>query len=122
MKKQLECKVDQYGTKYWYLNDELHREDGPAIEHPSPVGLPEKAKITEIEIRVTSTPVKATTRKLKARWTPKAEQDFHAFHSRLPGHYYLHGKQVHPEQLVDYHLSRGTFCYYDKEADELRFE
>lgn len=22
------------GTKFWYLNGELHREDGPAIEHP----------------------------------------------------------------------------------------
>ena len=21
------------GTKYWYLNDEIHREDGPAIEY-----------------------------------------------------------------------------------------
>jgi len=21
------------GSKYWYLNDEFHREDGPAIEH-----------------------------------------------------------------------------------------
>ena len=26
------CKVDEYGTKRWYLNDKLHREDGPAIE------------------------------------------------------------------------------------------
>ena len=28
-------KVDVYsnGTKYWYLNGELHREDGPAIEY-----------------------------------------------------------------------------------------
>ena len=25
-------KVDDYGTKRWYLNGELHREDGPAIE------------------------------------------------------------------------------------------
>ena len=24
--------VDDYGDKYWYLNDKLHREDGPAIE------------------------------------------------------------------------------------------
>ena len=24
--------VDDYGTKRWYLNDRLHREDGPAIE------------------------------------------------------------------------------------------
>ena len=22
------------GTKIWYLNDQLHREDGPAYEHP----------------------------------------------------------------------------------------
>jgi len=25
-------KVYPDGTKYWYLNDKLHREDGPAIE------------------------------------------------------------------------------------------
>jgi hypothetical protein len=24
--------TDKYGTKYWYLNGELHRVDGPAIE------------------------------------------------------------------------------------------
>ena len=22
------------GTKYWYLNGKLHREDGPAVEYP----------------------------------------------------------------------------------------
>ena len=36
--------------------------------------------------------------------------------------WYLHGKPVHPETLVDLQLSRGIFCYYDKEANELRFE
>ena len=25
-------KVYEDGTKYWYLNDKLHREDGPAAE------------------------------------------------------------------------------------------
>ena len=25
--------VDEYGDKIWYLNDKLHREDGPAIEY-----------------------------------------------------------------------------------------
>ena len=24
--------VNKYGDKCWYLNDELHREDGPAVE------------------------------------------------------------------------------------------
>ena len=27
------CKVDKYGTKWWWLNDHLHREDGPAVEY-----------------------------------------------------------------------------------------
>ena len=26
------CITDSYGTKRWYLNRKLHREDGPAIE------------------------------------------------------------------------------------------
>ena len=25
-------RVDEYGSKYWFLNDKQHREDGPAIE------------------------------------------------------------------------------------------
>ena len=28
-------KVDANGYKGWYLNDKLHREDGPAIEYVS---------------------------------------------------------------------------------------
>jgi hypothetical protein len=75
MKEQSEYRVDQYGTKRWYLNVKWHREDGPAIEY-------------------------------------------------LDGSkaWYLYGEQVHPETLVDLHLSRGVFCYYDEEANELRFE
>jgi len=25
------CEIDEYGTKRWYLNGQLHREDAPAI-------------------------------------------------------------------------------------------
>ena len=28
------CKVSSSGTKKWYLNGKLHREDGPAVEWP----------------------------------------------------------------------------------------
>ena len=28
------CKTYPDGTKRWYLNDKLHRTDGPAIEYP----------------------------------------------------------------------------------------
>jgi len=31
------CIIDRHGTKRWYLNGELHREDGPAIEYPDEV-------------------------------------------------------------------------------------
>ena len=27
--------IDEEGTKRWYLNEKLHREDGPAIENPN---------------------------------------------------------------------------------------
>ena len=29
---EYKVKVDANGNKYWYLNDKLHREDGPSIE------------------------------------------------------------------------------------------
>ena len=33
--KRIEYKVvvNEYGTKFWYLNGKLHREDGPAVEY-----------------------------------------------------------------------------------------
>ena len=27
-----ECRIDDDGTKYWYLNGKYHRTDGPVIE------------------------------------------------------------------------------------------
>ena len=29
---QSTCEISVIGTKYWSLNDQLHREDGPAYE------------------------------------------------------------------------------------------
>ena len=26
--------IDSFGTKEWYLNGQLHRENGPAVEYP----------------------------------------------------------------------------------------
>ena len=28
-----ECRIHTDGNKFWYLNDEFHRKDGPAIEY-----------------------------------------------------------------------------------------
>ena len=32
---QPEMVLDSYGSKYWRLNGQYHREDGPAIEYPN---------------------------------------------------------------------------------------
>ena len=38
MKNGLE--IDEYGTKYWYKDGKLHRDDGPAIEYINGCELP----------------------------------------------------------------------------------
>ena len=32
MKKKSELQIDEYGNKWWYLNDKLHNFNGPAVE------------------------------------------------------------------------------------------
>ena len=51
------------GTKYWYLNGELHREDGPAVEYAN--GTKDwwinGKKLTEEEYRTQTQPAKELT-------------------------------------------------------------
>ena len=91
------CVVDECGER-WYLHGQLHREDGPAYE----------------------------------KWDGTKHWLLHGKYHRedgpaleYPGGYkewLLHGERVHPETLVDLQLSRGVFCYYDEQSNELRFE
>ncbi len=98
MKEQPECIVDKYGNKEWWFHGNRHREDGPACE-----------------------------------WTDGGKEWWlHGNRHREDGpacewpdgskEWWLHGKYAHPETLVDLHLSRGTFCYYNEQSNELRFE
>jgi hypothetical protein len=32
MEQEPTMQIDQYGNREWYLDDQLHREDGPAVE------------------------------------------------------------------------------------------
>jgi len=27
--------IDEHGTKFWYFNNQLHRDDNPAVEYPN---------------------------------------------------------------------------------------
>ena len=98
MKEQPECEVDECGTKKWYLNEKYHREDGPAVEYTS------GTKYWYINGKLHREDGPAF------EWTCGRKE------------WFLHGKKVHPETLVDLHLSRGTFCYYDPETDTLHFD
>ena len=98
MKEQPECKVDDWGDKQWLLNGKRHREDGPAIEFADG----------------------------SKSWY------LHGHHHREDGpayegidgtkEWFLHDEKVHPEQIVDLHLSRGTFCYYNEQTHTLHFD
>jgi hypothetical protein len=33
MNNKITIEVDQFGTKFWKLNGDFHREDGPAVEY-----------------------------------------------------------------------------------------
>ena len=97
MKEQPQCEVDKNGTKIWRLNGKYHREDGPAVE------TKDGYRAWYIHGRI------------RREDGPACEYP--------DGHkvWYLHGKMVHPEQIVDYHLMRGTFCYYDEQTQTLHF-
>jgi len=98
MKEKPQCEVDEYGNKRWYLNHKIHREGGPAVELASG----------------------GKSWFLHGKWHREDGPAFKYADGRKE--WWLHGEEAHPETLVDLHLSRGTFCYYDEEADELRFE
>jgi len=96
-REQPECKVGEDGTKYWLLNGKYHREDGPAIERAS--GSKEWF-LNGLHHREDGPAVEYTNGR-KSWW--------------------LHGEMVHPETIVDYHLIRGTFCYYNEQTQTLHF-
>jgi len=97
MKEKLECREDKFGSKYWLLHGKYHREDGPAIETTDGY----TAWYLNGDLHREDGP---------AVLYPDGHKQWH-----------LHGERTHPETLVDLHLSRGTFCYYDQETRTLYF-
>jgi hypothetical protein len=98
MKEQPECKVDEYGNKQWCLHGKLHREDDPAVEDADGY----RAWYLNGEKHREDGPAREWAHGHKEWW--------------------LNGKYVDPETIVDLHLSRGTFCYYNEETETLHFD
>ena len=119
-KEQPKCKISSDGTKRWYLNGKRHREDGPAVEYPNGTkewrlhGKYHREDGPAIE-RANGSKEWFLHGKLHREDGPACE---------YPGgrrRWYLNDEKVHPETLVDLHLSRGTFCYYNPETQTLHF-
>jgi len=98
MKEQLQCEVYANGSKEWHLHGKHHREDGPAIEYADGT----KTWWLNGKRHREDGPA--------CEWADGQKE------------WYLYGEPVHPEQIVDLQLSRGTFCYYDEETHTLHFD
>ena len=92
-----ECKTSFGGHKEWRLNGELHREDGPAVEHANGG----KAWYLKDGLHREDGPAVEHASGAKA--------------------WYLNDQPADPETIVDLWLMRGKYCFYDEDNDCLNF-
>ena len=115
-----ECKTYPSGTKRWFLNGKLHREDGPAAEYPD--GYKEwylNGKFHREGGPAIEHPGGYKEWYLNGKWS---REDGPAI--ECPDgtkQWYLNDEEVHPETLVDLWLEREVFCWYDKTNETLNF-
>ena len=114
------CKTYSNGTKEWYLNGELHREDGPAVEHLDGT----KEWYLNGELHREEGPAYENPDGTKA-WclNGKYHREGGPAIEHSTGHkeWWLNGEEVDPETLVDLWLEREVFCWYDEANEALNF-
>jgi len=115
-----ECKTSFGGHKEWRLNGELHREDGPAVEHANGG----KAWYLKDGLHREDGPAVEYANGGK-RWYLKDElhrEDGPAVeHASGAKAWYLNDQPADPETIVDLWLMRGKYCFYDEDNDCLNF-
>ena len=115
-----ECKTLPDGTKRWYLNGELHREDGPAVEYSDG----SKQWFLNDKLHREDGPAREWSDGSKEWWLndKRHREDGPAIeHPDGTKEWWLNNEQVHPENLVDLWLEREVFCWYDETTDTLNF-
>jgi hypothetical protein len=114
------CRTLPSGTKRWYLNENLHREDGPAVEYENG----DKEWYLNGKLHREDGPAVEWTGGRKEWYLngKRHREDGPAieFASGVK-YWYLNGKPTHPETTVDLWLSRGVFCWHDETKDCLNF-
>jgi hypothetical protein len=115
-----ECKTNSYGTKRWFLNGSLHREDGPAIEYADG----DKSWFLNNKLHRKDGPASEFANGTK-QWFLNGKlhrEDGPAIEwTSGSKEWFLNNEEVHPETIVDLWLSRGVFCWHDETNDCLDF-
>ena len=116
-----ECKTDSRGTKEWYLNGKLHREDGPAIEEADG----HKEWWLNGKYHREDGPACEWSGGEKTWYlNDKLHREDGPAVERADGHkeWYLNDEEVDPEIIVDLWLARNIYCFYNRETNSLEFE
>ena len=92
------CKTYPSGTKEWYLDGKLHREDGPAVEWDNG----DKQWCLDGKLHREDGPA--------AEWSDGYKE------------WYLNNEKADPETIADLWLAKNIYCIYNKETDSLEFE
>ena len=114
------CKIDEFGTKYWLLNGEHHREDGPACEFADGT----KQWFLNGKLHREDGPAVDYAGGYKSWYLNgnRHREDGPAVEwTNGTKEWYLNHEKVHPETIVDLWLSRGVFCWYDETNNCLSF-
>lgn len=120
MNNEPQCEIDEDGDRYWWLNGEWHREDGPAVEFANG----SKQWYLNGYLHRKDGPAIESISGTKEWFLngKRHREDGPAFDDgEEDKEWYLFGEEVQPEDVVDYNLAKGVFCYYDEKTEQLIF-
>ena len=116
-----ECKTYPNGDKEWWLDDKLHREDGPACEYANGA----KAWYLNGKRHREDGPAIEWANGDK-RWYLNGDlhrEDGPAIEwANGDKQWWLNNEQVNPETIVDLWLAKNIYCIYNPETGCLEFE
>ena len=116
-----ECKTYSNGDKFWFLNDKLHREDGPAVER---VNGNKEWYLNGNRHREDGPACEWTNGKKEWYLNNKLHrEDGPAIEwSNGDREWFLNNKEVDPDIIADLWLARNIYCIYNPETGCLEFE
>jgi len=116
-----ECKTYANGTKEWWLNDRLHREDGPAVEYAN--GNKEWYLNDKLH-REDGPAIELANGHKSWHLNGKCHREDGPAVELANGNkaWYLNHEKVDPETIVDLWLAKNIYCFYNVETNSLEFE